>query len=181
MGLKRSQADNLLKVIIWGSIAKNMVKHISLKKKKYIGVPGWLSQLSIWLLILAQVMISESWDWALSQTLCSAWSLLEILSPSLFPSMPLSLFELLWAHSISKRQINLKKRREKIHNKNNLCQKSNLTVSTRANYLKHYNMQNLKAIYALRITGKWISFPILTLEAVFQLKSINKIPDLSFS
>lgn len=29
--------------------------------------PGWLSRLSIWLLILAQVTISESWDQALSQ------------------------------------------------------------------------------------------------------------------
>ena len=28
-----------------------------------LGVPGWLSQFSIQLLILAQVTISESWDW----------------------------------------------------------------------------------------------------------------------
>ena len=32
------------------------------KKMYNSGVPGWLSRLSIWLLISAQVMISGSWD-----------------------------------------------------------------------------------------------------------------------
>ena len=30
-------------------------------------MPGWFSQLNVWLLILAQVMIRGSWDWALHQ------------------------------------------------------------------------------------------------------------------
>ena len=55
-----------------------------LKKRK--GAPGWLSQLSIWLLILTQVIISGLWD----QPPCWAptWvgSLLEILSHPLPPT-----------------------------------------------------------------------------------------------
>ena len=43
-----------------------------------------------WLLISAQVMIPGSWDQALCRTLHGAWSLLEILSLSLFPSPPLT-------------------------------------------------------------------------------------------
>ena len=57
----------------------------------------WVAQVSIWLLIfaqvmvLAQVMISESWDWALCQALCSAKSLLMVLFLSLCHSPALSL------------------------------------------------------------------------------------------
>ena len=42
--------------------------------------PGWLSQLSLQLLILAQVMISELWDRALPGALSSVWSLFISLS-----------------------------------------------------------------------------------------------------
>ena len=42
-------------------------------------------QWSVWLLILAQVMASESWDQAPGLALYSAQSLLEILSPSPLP------------------------------------------------------------------------------------------------
>ena len=45
-----------------------------------IEVPGWCRWLSIGLLVLAQVMISGSWDQVPCQALCSAWSLFEILS-----------------------------------------------------------------------------------------------------
>ena len=48
-----------------------------------LGAPGWLSWLSIQLLILAQVMTSGSRAQALHQALHSAKSLLEILSLSL--------------------------------------------------------------------------------------------------
>ena len=51
----------------------------------FTGVPGWLSQLSIRLLISAQVMIPGLWDQSLCWALCCVWSLLRI-----FP-MPLSL------------------------------------------------------------------------------------------
>ena len=44
--------------------------------------PRWLSQLSAQLLILAGVMVWRSWDQALSQAPCWAWSLLKILSLS---------------------------------------------------------------------------------------------------
>ena len=47
---------------------------------------GWLSQLSIRLLVSAQVMISGSWHRAPRWALSGAWSLLKILSPS--PSAP---------------------------------------------------------------------------------------------
>lgn len=45
------------------------------------GAFGWFSPLSIQLLISAQVMNSELWDWAPCQALCSVQSLLDILSP----------------------------------------------------------------------------------------------------
>ena len=51
-----------------------------------IGVLGWCSQLSFWLLVLAQVMISQSWDQPPHLAWCLAQSLLEFLSPS--PSAP---------------------------------------------------------------------------------------------
>ena len=55
--------------------------HIFTFTKSTLGEPGWLSLLSIWLLILAQVMILGSWDRTPHQVLCmgSAW---DSLSPS---------------------------------------------------------------------------------------------------
>ena len=55
------------------------------------GAPGWLSRLSIWLLILSQVMNSRLWDWTPHLALCCVWSLLKILSLSLWPSHMLAL------------------------------------------------------------------------------------------
>ena len=52
------------------------------------GVPGWLHGLSIQLLTLAQVMISGSWDGALSLAPGSVQSVLDILSLSLCPPLP---------------------------------------------------------------------------------------------
>ena len=50
----------------------------------------WLSQLSVWILVLAQRVISGLWDWAPCQALCSVWSL----SFSPFSSAPLSALSL---------------------------------------------------------------------------------------
>ena len=67
---------------------KNKFKNIKKKKKELsvTGVPMWLSWLSVWLLISAQVMISQLWDqaphWALSWQHEPAW---DSLSPSLLP------------------------------------------------------------------------------------------------
>ena len=47
---------------------------------KVLGTPGWLSQLSINVLVSAQVMISGLGDQALHWALSSTGSLLEILS-----------------------------------------------------------------------------------------------------
>jgi len=52
----------------------------TLLKIRRLGVLGWLSRLSNRLLILAQVMISRSWDRAPHRTSCSVESLFEILS-----------------------------------------------------------------------------------------------------
>ena len=87
---------------------------------------GWLSWLSVWLLISAQVMISWSWDQAPHWVLCWLWSLLGILSLSLSLSLPLR-----WckhvracvcvclcarvrahAHALALSQIKLKKKKE---------------------------------------------------------------------
>ena len=46
------------------------------------GAPGWLSWLNVWLLILAQVMISQTWDQAPRWALHCVWTLIKILSPS---------------------------------------------------------------------------------------------------
>jgi len=51
------------------------------------GVPGWLSQSNVQLLILAQAMISGLWNRAPRQAPCWAWSPLEILSLPL-PLLP---------------------------------------------------------------------------------------------
>jgi len=63
-----------------------------------MGAPEWLSQLSVWLSVLAQVVVSGSWDGAPRRALCSAQGLLVPL-PLL---LPLSLLSL----SLSLRQIN---------------------------------------------------------------------------
>ena len=65
---------------------------IALKKKKYIGAPGWLSQLRLWLLVSAQVMISRFMGSSpVSGSVLSVWSLLGILSLSVSLSLSLSL------------------------------------------------------------------------------------------
>ena len=43
--------------------------HFSLFKIEQTGAPGWLSRLSVQLLISAQVMIPRSWDQASQQAL----------------------------------------------------------------------------------------------------------------
>ena len=48
--------------------------------KIFFGAHGWFSQLRVWLLISAQVMIPGSWDWALCWATWWAWRLLKILS-----------------------------------------------------------------------------------------------------
>ena len=58
-------------------------------KNTFLGAPGWFSWLSIWLLILAQVMIPGSWDRAQRQALRWVWNLLSLL---LLPLSSLSLF-----------------------------------------------------------------------------------------
>lgn len=66
------------------------------KSHPRLGAPRWLSQLSVRLLILAQVVISELWNPALSWAPRSDGRLLKILSLSLCPS----------PHSFSLSQIN---------------------------------------------------------------------------
>ena len=56
---------------------------LELQIEVLFGAPGWLSWISIRLLISAQVIISGSWDLALCQAPHSARSLLDILSLSL--------------------------------------------------------------------------------------------------
>ena len=72
------------------------------------GGPGWLSWLSIRLLVSAQVMISGSCDWALHQAPCSVESLLEVLSPPLplpilLPSLPPSVHSYAYFLSLSQK------------------------------------------------------------------------------
>ena len=52
------------------------------RSKLQWGTPGWLNQLSVWLLISAQVMISCLWDLVLSTlgSVLAGWSLLGTLS-----------------------------------------------------------------------------------------------------
>ena len=67
------------------------------KKLKTFGATGWLSQLSVQLLILAQVMLSTSWDQA-NVGLRAQWGIyLRILSLSLCSSP---------AHALSLPKIN---------------------------------------------------------------------------
>ena len=73
-------------LIMWLRPWVFFVGNIALKKWK-TGAIGWFIQLRVWLLILAQVMISWCWYWVLHWTLRWAWSLLKILS--LYPPAPL--------------------------------------------------------------------------------------------
>ena len=68
----------------WGTSPVQLVEHLTLDLRvmsnshmlgveiilKNLGAPVWLSQLSVRLLILVQVMIPESWNPALGQALC---------------------------------------------------------------------------------------------------------------
>ena len=49
--------------------------------KELFGAPAWLSQLGIWLLVSAQVMISCSWGQAPHQPLCFMQRLFHVLPP----------------------------------------------------------------------------------------------------
>lgn len=63
--------------------------YIAFKRGKRVeGAPKWRSPLNVWLLILAQVTISGSWNWVLCQAMQWAWNLLKMI---LFFSLPLSL------------------------------------------------------------------------------------------
>lgn len=83
--LQGQNADNLVQIIFWDWFEESIL-YLPLKFST-IRVLEWLSQLSVGLLLLAQVKIPGSWDRALSQALCWAWSLLEMLSfsPSVSP------------------------------------------------------------------------------------------------
>ena len=59
---------------------KNILPAELYYEKCYIRKPGWLSRLNVQLLVLAQVMTSGSWDWALHWALCSVGSPLNIIS-----------------------------------------------------------------------------------------------------
>lgn len=98
--------------------------------------PGWLRQVSLRLLILAQVMISGSWDGAPHQAPRWAWSLLGILSFSLSLSLPLCLHPFPHSCSVSKKKKDLIKISKKIKLKHqfeyfNLFKKHFLTVFKR--------------------------------------------------
>lgn len=74
----------------FGGKGKNQVKRLMLLvlvSKFTTGAPVWCSPLRVPLLVLAQVLISAWWDWVSCQALCSARSLLGILSLSLYPSL----------------------------------------------------------------------------------------------
>ena len=81
---------------IWEDHNTWRLKNILLKNK-WVGAPGWLSWLSIQLLISVQVMISPSWDGAPGCALCWAWSLLKILFLCPSPACTYAL-----SHSLSK-------------------------------------------------------------------------------
>ena len=61
------------------------------RKSAMSGAPRWLNWLRFQLLVLAQVMISGSWDQAPCQALHSAWRVLKMISLSLFLSLPVLL------------------------------------------------------------------------------------------
>ena len=77
---------------------------LSFVKEICAGAPGWLSQVSIWLLISVPVMIPGSWDWAPCRASYWVWSLLKILS---FP------LPLLLPHTLSLSQIKRERERER--------------------------------------------------------------------
>ena len=80
---------------LWGrtAIPRGLVPGLGVIKAGY----GWLSQLSVWFLVSAQIRIPGLGDWAPHWALCWVWGLLKILSlflslsPSLPPSLPLTL------------------------------------------------------------------------------------------
>lgn len=67
-------------IMLPGILPKEMQSKSSLKKFRPRDAPGWHSQLDN-LLVLPQVVIWGSWDWA-HVRLCAQRSLFEILSPS---------------------------------------------------------------------------------------------------
>lgn len=86
------------------------VSNSSFKSKGHlVGSPGWLNRLNFWLLVLAQVIISGSWDGAPSWALHSAQSLL-VPSP-----LPLSLTLLVPSLSLSNKTLKNQKPKNKGH------------------------------------------------------------------
>ena len=53
----------------WGGAPDSWSCSPKRSKEAYVRVPGCFGWLSVWLLVLAQVMILGSWDWAPSQAL----------------------------------------------------------------------------------------------------------------
>ena len=92
----------LICALSWVSIIEN-IKLIKLRKKCLIKVqvrtPRWLSQLGVWLLVLAQAMISGSWNHPLCQGPCSVGSFL--LLPLLLPQLVCACM-----HTLSLKSIN---------------------------------------------------------------------------
>ena len=72
-------SKDFLFLILWIKSCASSPKDIKVTFK-YEAVPGWLSWLSVWLLVLAQVMILGLWDGAPCRAPLSEGSLLEILS-----------------------------------------------------------------------------------------------------
>ena len=68
-------------------LLKNKILSFCFLSELIFRMPRWLSQLSIQLLVFAQVMIPGSWDRAPCQTLGWVWSLLGILSLPLRPPL----------------------------------------------------------------------------------------------
>ena len=75
--------------------------------KLYLGAPGSISWLSVSILVLAQVRISVSWDWAPCQAELSGESAWDSVSLSLPVPLPLT-HKHIHLHSPSRSQINLK-------------------------------------------------------------------------
>ena len=92
----------------WNPIFFSFMKYPAFKNVGYPRVPGWLSQLSVLLLTLAQVMILQFMSSSpISGSVLVVQSLVGILSPSLCPSSACSL-------SLSQRKINFKELLKKI-------------------------------------------------------------------
>ena len=79
--------------LLWGYFNPQHLElvYISPKNSFLSGVPGWLSQLSVWLLISAQFLTSGLWVQALHGAARWAWSLLKnkttITKKKTFPSI----------------------------------------------------------------------------------------------